>query len=283
MRCRGNGATFPNWVEQRQFTEYCTRLEDLVTAPTTTVKTNATFHEVKNFCSRSLFIMDNNTKMPTPTSLFQVYLRLRPPIDPPQPKQKHESWLIVEPARHQNEDAHDSFATHVTLQPPNDSRKRAIERFGFTKIFDEAASQLDVFQETGTADTIKTLLQTGRDGLVATLGVTGSGKVRFMDKRWYQWLIVLAEPYHTRVKVAERFDANDPRCAFQINRTKYTASGTHRHSTLVINTGIRCLGGSNPISNNLPGISIWRQRSRQTVKSSDTHVESANPHDGRQS
>jgi Tfp pilus assembly pilus retraction ATPase PilT len=63
------------------------------------------------------------------------------------------------------------------LQPPNDSRKRAIERFGFTKIFREEARQLDIFDETGAADTIKSVLQTGRDGLVATLGVTGSGKV----------------------------------------------------------------------------------------------------------
>ncbi|KAK5035521.1 hypothetical protein LTS07_002960 [Exophiala sideris] len=114
--------------------------------------------------------------MATQTSLFQVYLRLRPPIEPQLPKQKNEPWLIVESTNSHNEDANDSFPTHVTLQPPNDSRKRAIERFGFTKIFDEAASQLDVFQETGTADTIKTVLQTGRDGLVATLGVTGSGK-----------------------------------------------------------------------------------------------------------
>ncbi|KAI1617123.1 kinesin family member 20/23 [Exophiala viscosa] len=114
--------------------------------------------------------------MATQTSLFQVYLRLRPPIDHQLPTQKNEPWLIVESANSQRQDAHSSFPTHITLQPPNDSRKRAIERFGFTKIFDEAASQLDVFQETGTADTIKTVLQTGRDGLVATLGVTGSGK-----------------------------------------------------------------------------------------------------------
>lgn len=126
--------------------------------------------------------MDQSTKMPTQTSLFQVYLRLRPPIEPPLPtKQKNEPWLIVESAA---EDSNDSFPTHITLQPPNDSRKRAIERFGFTKIFAEGASQLDVFQETGTADTIRNVLQTGRDGLVATLGVTGSGKVSEIEKRW---------------------------------------------------------------------------------------------------
>ena len=36
-----------------------------------------------------------------------------------------------------------------------------------------ALEQLDIFEETGAADTIKSVLQTGRDGLVATLGVTG--------------------------------------------------------------------------------------------------------------
>ena len=125
-------------------------------------------------------MMDAPNKMPQ-TSLFQVYLRLRPPIQPLLPdKQKPESWLIVEgpnPSTTQVEESTVSFPTHITLQPPNDSRKRAIERFGFTKIFGEDATQLNVFEETGTADTIKNVLQNGRDGLVATLGVTGSGKV----------------------------------------------------------------------------------------------------------
>lgn len=68
--------------------------------------------------------------------------------------------------------------THITLQPPSDTRKRAVEKFGFTKVFDESASQLSVFGETGIDSLIKGVLQEGRDGLIATLGVTGSGKVR---------------------------------------------------------------------------------------------------------
>ncbi|KAL2436560.1 Kinesin-like motor protein 9 [Exophiala dermatitidis] len=126
--------------------------------------------------------MDSPTKTSPQTSLFQVYLRLRPPIQPQVPKQKAEKaepWLIVEPASPaatSSENEVKTFPTHITLQPPNDSRKRAIERFGFTKIFQEDATQLDVFQETGTADAVQSVLQTGRDGLVATLGVTGSGK-----------------------------------------------------------------------------------------------------------
>lgn len=125
---------------------------------------------------------DSTSTMSSQTSLFQVYLRLRPPIRAQPPTHHVEPWLLVEPASlqtSQNEDSAASFPTHITLQPPNDSRKRAIERFGFTKIFQENATQLDVFEETGTADSIRNVLQSGRDGLVATLGVTGSGKVGF--------------------------------------------------------------------------------------------------------
>jgi len=114
-------------------------------------------------------------------SLFQVYLRLRPSIYAPLPQPKSEPWLIVEPSATPSLQDEDSKApsqpTHVTLQPPNESRKRAIERFGFTKIFQEEATQLEIFDGIGTVDSIRSLLQSGRDGLIATLGVTGSGKV----------------------------------------------------------------------------------------------------------
>lgn len=111
------------------------------------------------------------------TSLFQVYLRLRPPMTPnpnecdrflnvEAPEASQEETEIVSPA-----------STHVTLQPPNDTRKRAVERFGFTKVFEETASQLDVFHDTGMEPIIRGVLKENRDGLVATLGVTGSGKV----------------------------------------------------------------------------------------------------------
>jgi hypothetical protein len=116
------------------------------------------------------------------TSLFQVYLRLRPPIQVS--KEPTNPWLIVEQPDAKDttstdgvESANLSFPTHVTLQPPNESRKRAIERFGFTKIFREDASQLDVFEEIKVADSVRSVVQSGRDGLIATLGVTGSGKV----------------------------------------------------------------------------------------------------------
>jgi hypothetical protein len=70
-------------------------------------------------------------------------------------------------------------ATHIILQPPSDARKRTVERFGFTKVFEESASQLNIFEDTGLDSIIKGVLLEGRDGLIATLGVTGSGKVGF--------------------------------------------------------------------------------------------------------
>ena len=67
--------------------------------------------------------------------------------------------------------------THITLHPPSDNKKRAVEKFAFTKVFGETCSQLDLFQDTGMESLIKGILMEGRDSLVATLGVTGSGKV----------------------------------------------------------------------------------------------------------
>lgn len=112
------------------------------------------------------------------TSLFQVYLRLRPPIE--QRPDEAERFLTVEPPEASQDDGAivPPVATHVTLQPPSDSRKRAVERFGFTKVFEERASQLDVFHDTGMESMVAGVLKENRDGLVATLGVTGSGKVR---------------------------------------------------------------------------------------------------------
>ncbi|KAL6880814.1 kinesin [Trichoderma novae-zelandiae] len=102
--------------------------------------------------------------------LFEVYLRLRPPY-PGAPQ--------TEPILHV-EDPHDNLhPSHITLNPPPD-RRRAIERFGFTQVFEEDASQLDVFHCTDTSSLIEGVLAPhggdGTDAVVATLGVTGSGK-----------------------------------------------------------------------------------------------------------
>ena len=105
------------------------------------------------------------------TALFDVYLRLRPSsaID------RHR-FLDVESLEA-------GYApTHITIKPPaSDNRKRAVERFAFTRVFEEAAGQRDVFESTGAVQLVEGVLgqqgREGRDGLVATLGVTGSGKV----------------------------------------------------------------------------------------------------------
>jgi len=109
---------------------------------------------------------------PSPKSqnLFQVYLRLRPTQ-----AGGGERFLNVEEPEND-----DSNPKHITLSPPND-RRRAVEKFAFTRVFEEDATQLDVFHCTGVASLVEGVLAPrggeGTDALLATLGVTGSGKV----------------------------------------------------------------------------------------------------------
>ena len=103
------------------------------------------------------------------SSLFDVYLRLRPS------NSANTRFLSVEETEAAN-------PTHITIKPPNDDkRKRAVERFAFTRVFEEDAQQLELFKETGAVQLIEGVLggngSYGRDGMLATLGVTGSGKV----------------------------------------------------------------------------------------------------------
>ncbi|KAJ9144353.1 Kinesin-like protein [Coniochaeta hoffmannii] len=105
-------------------------------------------------------------------NLFQVFLRLRPPqAGAPQPTER---FLAVEPPSQEH-----GAPTHITLDPPND-RRRAIEKFAFTQVFEEDATQLDVFHCTGVIPLVEGVLAphggNGTDALLATLGVTGSGK-----------------------------------------------------------------------------------------------------------
>lgn len=108
------------------------------------------------------------------TNLFQVYLRLRPP---PGGAGAGERFLAVE-----EPDDDSTTPKHITLNPPND-RRRAIEKFAFTQVFEEDATQLDIFHCIGVATLVKGVLAPcggdGTDALLATLGVTGSGKVVF--------------------------------------------------------------------------------------------------------
>jgi hypothetical protein len=104
------------------------------------------------------------------TSLFDVYLRLRPPFP-----SAGERFLDVEPG------VSEDVPKHITIKPPaNDYRKRAVEKFAFTRVFEEHSSQTDLFLGSGVPGLIRGVLGHdghGRDGLLATLGVTGSGKV----------------------------------------------------------------------------------------------------------
>ncbi|TKA61795.1 hypothetical protein B0A55_11319 [Friedmanniomyces simplex] len=104
------------------------------------------------------------------TALFDVYLRLRPSS-----ATDKERFLDVEHTQ--------TAPTHITIHPPaNDHRKRAIERFAFTRVYEEHAGQREIFESTGVLPIVEGVLggygREGRDGLVATLGVTGSGKVQ---------------------------------------------------------------------------------------------------------
>lgn len=102
------------------------------------------------------------------TNLFDVYLRLRPSS-----ATDRERFLDVEASPTHT-------PTHITIKPPtNDNRKRAVEKFAFTQVFEEHAGQREIFEKTGALGLIEGVLGEGRDGLVATLGVTGSGKVRY--------------------------------------------------------------------------------------------------------
>lgn len=117
------------------------------------------------------------------SNLFQVYLRLKPPITSqssslyPELPGPDPYITIEEPNSIEGE----TQPTHIIVTPPADSKRRAVEKFSFTKVFDEGADQLDIFNGTDIRSLIEGVLgpdgKLGRDGLLATLGVTGSGKV----------------------------------------------------------------------------------------------------------
>lgn len=119
----------------------------------------------------------------SPTSLFQVYLRLRPPPSPLVQLTQQSLYPLLAPSERYltveapSKESQDGMPTHITIHPPSDSRKRAVEKFAFTKVFEEQAEQIDIFKGTGVVPLIEGVLGEGRDGLLATLGVTGSGKV----------------------------------------------------------------------------------------------------------
>ncbi|KAK4232411.1 kinesin-like motor protein 9 [Podospora fimiseda] len=139
--------------------------------------------------------MASSTSMSTSTSkssqqnLFQVYLRLRPSSG--SSTSGGERFLNVEEPEIDND-----APRHITLNPPND-RRRAVEKFAFTQVFEEDATQLDVFHCTGVANLVEGVLAPyggdGTDALLATLGVTGSGKTHtILGSRTQRGMIQLA-------------------------------------------------------------------------------------------
>ena len=106
------------------------------------------------------------------SSLFDAFLRLRPS------NVSNVRFLNVE-------ETQTTHPTHITIKPPTtDNRKRAVERFAFTRVFEEDARQLELLKGTGVVPMIEGILGAkgvGRDGLLATLGVTGSGKVGYAE------------------------------------------------------------------------------------------------------
>jgi len=105
-------------------------------------------------------------------SLFDVFLRLRPPHT----SSSDERFLDLD-------ESSNGYSTHITIKPPtNDFRKRAVEKFAFTRVFEDTATQLDVFDGAHILPLVEGVLgqegKDGKDSLLATLGVTGSGKVK---------------------------------------------------------------------------------------------------------
>lgn len=118
-------------------------------------------------------MMDSPRSLP-PTSangtgaaaqLFQVFLRLRP--SSLQSSISDSRFLTTAPGN-----------SHIYVTPPSVERNRSktIEKFAFTRVFDEESEQRDVFEET-VLPLLEDAIAKGRDGTLATLGVTGSGKV----------------------------------------------------------------------------------------------------------
>ncbi|KAK6337740.1 hypothetical protein TWF696_001221 [Orbilia brochopaga] len=108
---------------------------------------------------------------------FQVYLRLRPPHVPQASPALEDPFLTVLPPSPtaSDEDIEHGVKTQVTIHPPSHHRSQKIETFSFTEVLDESYGQADVFAKT-VAPILTGVLKDGRDGMLATLGVTGSGK-----------------------------------------------------------------------------------------------------------
>jgi len=137
----------------------------------------------------------------TSMSLFDVFLRLRPPHT----SSSDERFLDLD-------ESSNDYSTHITIKPPtNDFRKRAVEKFAFTRVFEDTATQLDVFDGAHILSLVEEVLgqegKDGKDSLVATLGVTGSGKVNIHTNKASNYMLRnIVESHHSRLKDAKGLD-----------------------------------------------------------------------------
>jgi hypothetical protein len=170
------------------------------------------------------------------SALFDVFLRLRPSHS------ANARFLTVE----EGEGRH---PTHITIKPPTeDKRKRAIERFAFTRVFQEDAQQKELFNSTGVVPMIEGVLGApghhGRDGLLATLGVTGSGKVCKYHGNCFEYSTdMCTESHNPRNQITARACPNVPRCP--LPKLRATARTIFLWSTSIFIAGCgRCRGGT---------------------------------------
>lgn len=167
------------------------------------------------------------------SALFDVFLRLRPSTS------SKPRFLTVE-------EGEGSHPTHITIKPPtHDNRKRAIERFAFTRVFEEDAQQKELFDSTGIVPMIEGVLGTpghhGRDGLLATLGVTGSGKVQTCSQPYFEREADLyTESHNSWNQVAARACADVAGCA--LSKLWRSASAILlRRASILISSFCRCV------------------------------------------
>ena len=118
----------------------------------------------------------------TPT-YFLVFLRLRPS------SAHHPSFTdvrFISPAPAAPGPSSSSSSNSIFISPPDRARtttgngggngaRGTTDKYTFSKVFAESASQREVFTTTALP-LVRDAIQLGRDAMLATLGVTGSGK-----------------------------------------------------------------------------------------------------------
>lgn len=112
---------------------------------------------------------------------FHIFLRLRP--SSPQSSVLQTRFLSTSPGH-----------SHVYVTPPLGYSSRTVDKYTFSRVFDESCEQLDVFKET-VLPLVSDVVH-GRDGMLATLGVTGSGKVIVIGGRPITVLTSRSDPHH---------------------------------------------------------------------------------------